>query len=153
MKEVSHILQGFLLFLFAVVLFFSFRFFASIKTEQASLTPAPAPVLKTRINYSPEALRGKTLFQQNCASCHALFKDLTGPGLAGVRQRWSSEELLILWIRNWSQAVKSGDPYAIKIKDWSAASMMTFSLSDEEVRAVLAYIDESTAQSQPWASR
>jgi cytochrome c2 len=147
MKEVNFILQGFLLFICVAVSFFCLHFFASIKsTEQAK--PAPATVATISINYSPEALRGKTLFQQNCASCHALFKDLTGPGLAGVRQRWSSEYMLITWIRNWNLAVASGDPYAIKVKDWSAASMMTFSLSDEEIRAVLAYIDESTAQSQ-----
>lgn len=138
--------------MFVAISFFCFRFFASIKSEEQAV-PLPAQIITTNINYSPEALKGKALFQQNCASCHALFKDLTGPSLAGVRQRWSSEYMLITWIRNWNLAVASGDPYAIKVKDWSAASMMTFSLSDEEIRAVLAYIDESTARSQPRASR
>jgi cytochrome c551/c552 len=152
MKEVNYILQGFLLFLFVAFSFLCFRFFVFIKSEEQVL-PSSAPISTTSIKYSPEALKGKTLFQQNCASCHALFKDLTGPGLAGVRQRWSSEDMLITWIRNWNLAVASGDPYATKIKNWSTASMITFTLSDEEIKAVLAYIDESTAQSRPLASR
>ena len=31
--------------------------------------------------------KGKQLFQQNCASCHSITKDLTGPALAGVEER------------------------------------------------------------------
>ncbi|MES2773783.1 MAG: cytochrome c [Bacteroidota bacterium] len=32
---------------------------------------------------------GKALFENLCASCHKVDKDLTGPALAGVRERWS----------------------------------------------------------------
>jgi cytochrome c2 len=34
------------------------------------------------------AQNGQALFSSNCASCHAIKKDLTGPALAGVEERW-----------------------------------------------------------------
>jgi mono/diheme cytochrome c family protein len=84
---------------------------------------------------------GKALFQSNCASCHGLFKDLTGPALAGVDQRWPSRELLHLWVKNWNKAVATGDPYAVKIQNWSAAAMNSFeSLPDKDIDAILDYI-------------
>ena len=45
------------------------------------------------------AKQGKLLFQANCASCHAMNKDLTGPALAGVMERLPSKQLMqdILW--------------------------------------------------------
>ena len=85
---------------------------------------------------------GKALFKANCASCHALNKDLTGPALAGVEGRWSSKDLLKTWIKNWNKAVATGDPYAVKIKDWNpGVGMSQFeSLPDKDIDAILGYI-------------
>lgn len=93
---------------------------------------------------------GKALFSQNCASCHAINKDLTGPALKDVESRWSSKELLVTWIRNWNAAVATGDPYAVKMKDWSPAAMNTFpSLSDADIDAILGYIKTASAAPAP----
>src|SRR5687768_1621471 len=45
---------------------------------------------------------GAAIFQQNCASCHAINKDLTGPKLAGVESRgpWADRKQLYAWIHN-----------------------------------------------------
>src|SRR5688572_25045769 len=45
---------------------------------------------------------GRQLFQQNCASCHSLDKDLTGPALLGVEARgpWGDRSKLFSYIRN-----------------------------------------------------
>ncbi len=84
---------------------------------------------------------GKALFNANCASCHKMDKDLTGPALMGVGDRWSSPELLKTWIKNWPAAVATGDPYAAKMKDWSPAAMNLFpNLSDAEMDALVTYI-------------
>ncbi len=84
---------------------------------------------------------GKALFNANCASCHKVDKDLTGPALMGVEDRWPSKQLLHLWIKNWPAAVATGDPYAVKIKDWSTAAMNQFpNLSDADIDAILGYI-------------
>jgi cytochrome c551/c552 len=86
---------------------------------------------------------GKALFNANCASCHKIDKDLTGPALMGVEERWSSKDLLKLWIKNWDAAVKTGDAYAVKMKDWSPNVMNVFpNLADAELEAILTYIRE-----------
>lgn len=86
---------------------------------------------------------GKALFKANCASCHNIKKDATGPALAGVQSRWPNKDLLKLWIKNWNKAVATGDPYAVKIKDWNPAIAMSVfdNLKDAEVEAILSYID------------
>lgn len=113
-------------------------------SEQRSTARRVVPlflILFFSFSTSLYAQDGKALFKANCASCHALNKDLTGPALAGVEDRWPSKDLLRLWIKNWSAAVATGDPYAAKIQNWSAISMNKFdNLKDAEVDAILAYI-------------
>ena len=90
-----------------------------------------------------QAQDGKALFNANCASCHKIDKDLTGPALLDIEKRWSSKDLLKTWIKNWPDAVKTGDPYAVKIKDWSPAPMSQFNaLQDADIEAILTYIRE-----------
>ncbi len=92
---------------------------------------------------SLKAQDGKALFNANCASCHKMDKDLTGPALLGVEERWPSKELLKTWVKNWPAAVSSGDAYAAKIKEWSPAAMSQFpNLTDPELDAILTYIKE-----------
>ena len=59
-----------------------------------------------------QAQDGAAIFQQNCASCHALNKDLTGPKLAGVEGRgpWSDRKKLYAWIHNPAKFMQT-DPY------------------------------------------
>jgi mono/diheme cytochrome c family protein len=86
---------------------------------------------------------GKALFSANCASCHAVKKDLTGPALAGVEDRWESKELLYKWIRNNQAVIASGNKYAndLYIK-WNKVPMNQFpNLKDEEIAAILTYIN------------
>jgi cytochrome c551/c552 len=88
-----------------------------------------------------QAQDGKALFTANCASCHKMDKDLTGPALMNVTERWSSNDLLKLWIKNWPAAVATGDAYAVKMKDWSPAAMNLFpNLSDGELDAIINYM-------------
>lgn len=48
----------------------------------------PSPALPTA-TLSPQAARGKTVFSQNCGSCHSVIPDtvIVGPSLAGVATR------------------------------------------------------------------
>lgn len=101
-------------------------------------------VAETRVSH-PE---GKRLFQINCASCHALNKDLTGPALAGVVERWPDRALLKKWILNWSKAVATGDPYPVKMVKWSTATMNFFegTLTDKEVESIIDYLETDGAK-------
>ncbi|HAK12042.1 MAG TPA: cytochrome C [Chitinophagaceae bacterium] len=97
---------------------------------------------------------GKALFNANCASCHKMDKDLTGPALMGVHDRWNNDKLLSLWVKNWNKAVASGDAYAVKIKDWSPSSMTVFegTLSDAQIDAILGYVKAWKPEAKPTAA-
>ena len=64
-----------------------------------------------------QAQDGATIFQQNCASCHAVNKDLTGPRLAGVEDSgpWSDQKKLYDWIHNPAKFMQT-DPYTQGLK-------------------------------------
>mgnify|MGYP001206778766 CR=1 FL=1 len=86
---------------------------------------------------------GKSLFQQNCASCHAVHKDLTGPKLAGIEERVPDKKLLYDWIRNNQAVLKSGNKYFNDLyNQWNKTPMNPFpNLSDEEIGAIISYIN------------
>ncbi|KIC96455.1 c-type cytochrome [Flavihumibacter solisilvae] len=85
---------------------------------------------------------GKALFQQNCASCHAVHKDLTGPKLAGIEERVPDKKLLHDWIRNNQAVLKSGNKYFNDLyQQYNKAAMNLFpNLTDAEIDAILAYV-------------
>jgi mono/diheme cytochrome c family protein len=88
---------------------------------------------------------GKTLFQKNCASCHALDKKLTGPALLGVEERWQgNRKNLTAWIKNTQAYMKStGDAYAIGVyNEYGKSAMNVFDgvLDDKQIATVLDYI-------------
>ncbi len=99
-------------------------------------------ILIFSVGNSAYAQSGQALFSQNCASCHAPYKDLTGPALAGVEERWGDKAKLHAWIHNNQAFLKTGDKYAndLYIK-WNKTPMNLFpNLKDEEIDAILAYI-------------
>jgi cytochrome c551/c552 len=115
---------------------------------RAGLKRIVAPFLITilLIGNVAQAQEGQALFMQNCASCHAINKTLTGPALAGVESRWPNKELLHLWIKNWNKAVATGDSYAKAMAASTPNVMNTFeNLGDAEIDAILAYIAKAPA--------
>jgi mono/diheme cytochrome c family protein len=91
---------------------------------------------------SANAQDGHTLFQSNCASCHAITKKLTGPALAGVEERWPDKGKLHSWIRNNQAFLKTGDPYANALYvEYNKTPMNLFpTFTDKEIDAILGYI-------------
>jgi mono/diheme cytochrome c family protein len=98
--------------------------------------------LSSSIGNSLQAQDGKALFSQNCASCHAVNKKLTGPALAGVEDRWSEKKNLYAWIKNSQAFLKTGDAYANKLyNEYNKTAMNLFpNLADKDIDAILAYI-------------
>ena len=95
---------------------------------------------------SGDPAKGKTLFNQNCAACHALNRKMTGPALANVESRLSEDEgldreWLYAWIKNSPGMIKSGDAYAIKVfNEYNQAPMTAFpTLSNADIDDILAY--------------
>ncbi len=99
-----------------------------------------------------DAANGKSLFNANCAACHKLDRDMTGPMLRNVEARLAEEEGLDrawinAWIKNSAGLIKSGDTYANKVyNEWNQTAMTAFpQLSDQDISDILAY----TAQPKP----
>jgi mono/diheme cytochrome c family protein len=95
---------------------------------------------------------GKQIFQNNCASCHAIKKDLTGPALAGVTTRgpWTDRKNLYAWIHNPAKFMAT-DKYTQELKARFANAMMTPfpSLTEKEIDAIIDYIGKASAAPAP----
>lgn len=90
---------------------------------------------------------GKALFQANCASCHNPLKDATGPALQGVSKRVPSKDWIHNWVHNSASVIASGDKYANELfVKWNKTPMTGFpSLSNEEIDAIITYVEEYKA--------
>ncbi|MEL6925041.1 MAG: cytochrome c [Bacteroidota bacterium] len=98
--------------------------------------------------FSAEALKGKVLFKNNCASCHNknMRSNMTGPALGGVEERWAGrEELLYSWIRNPGKVLSTGDDYIVELYNtWDKNLMPGFAnFSDADIENILAYVSET----------
>ncbi len=91
---------------------------------------------------------GAAIFQQNCASCHAVNKDLTGPKLAGVEERgpWSDRKKLYDWVHNPAKFMQT-DPYTQGLKASHGNVLMTAfpQLAEKEIDAILDYVKKAGA--------
>jgi mono/diheme cytochrome c family protein len=97
---------------------------------------------------------GKAIFQDNCASCHSVFKDLTGPALGGVTTRgpWSDRKKLYDWVHNPSKFMSS-DPYTQGLKGKFGGVVMTAfdKMSEKEIDAVIDYVEKTFKAGPPTA--
>lgn len=93
---------------------------------------------------------GKTLFEQNCTSCHQIDQKMVGPALKGVTNRWDSKDTLIKFIQNSQEVIKGGHEYANKLfEEYNQTIMPPNAINDEETEAILTYIEEAgTKQAQ-----
>ncbi|MES2881165.1 MAG: c-type cytochrome [Bacteroidota bacterium] len=89
------------------------------------------------------AQSGQQIFQQNCASCHALDKNLSGPAIRGVEERgpWAEgRENLYAWVKNPSAFIPT-TPYTIALQKQYGQIMPSFpQLSQKDVDAIFDWI-------------
>ena len=84
---------------------------------------------------------GRALFNANCASCHKMDMNLTGPALEGVRERWHNDKLLREHIMN-AKSVRKKSAYAKQL--WLAYNKMecpnfTGVLTGKDIEAIMLY--------------
>ena len=148
-KEVNYVLQGFLLTLLVIGAFKVCGYLLSIPPPPSAPTPTSEAFLKqfdnAKTSVSSNGPDGKMLFQENCASCHSVIKDLTGPALVGVQQRIPDKTLLYKWVRNPAGVLKSGNVYFNDLKKRFGGVVMTPfpSLSDQEIDEILRFIERT----------
>jgi mono/diheme cytochrome c family protein len=100
---------------------------------------------------------GKSLFKANCASCHNPKVAQTGPALEGADKRWddagafkgkSGKQWLYSWIKNNSDVLAAGYPYAVSLKStWKANMNLFTTLKDDDIDKILLYVNNSDAGS------
>ncbi len=90
-----------------------------------------------------DAVKGKQLFNANCASCHKLDAKMTGPALRGVGDKYD-KAWLYKWIKNSSEVIKSGDAKAVAIyNEYNKVAMTAFpQLSEGDIDNIIAYTME-----------
>jgi cytochrome c551/c552 len=95
---------------------------------------------------------GKALFLANCAACHALDVDLTGPKLGGVldREPYNGDMKKILnWVHNTNKLVET-DPYYKNLRArFNGAVMPTLPLTDKDFEAIINYVNTPPAPPPP----
>jgi mono/diheme cytochrome c family protein len=96
--------------------------------------------------------KGKVLFQNNCASCHAIGKDLTGPDLAHVMKRFgpyggegSGISHPYTFTRNPADVMAHEGYYRCLRKKYGGVMMTAFpSLTNAELDNLYAYIENES---------
>lgn len=107
--------------------------------QTAGAPTAVAPVATA----GGDAVKGKELFNTNCAACHKLDAKMTGPALRGVSAR-RSKDWLYSWIKNSSAMIKAGDADAVKLFNENNKAVMTAfpQLSNGDIDNIIAYTSE-----------
>ena len=89
--------------------------------------------------------QGQYVYQARCVGCHTIGQgDLVGPDLAGVTAR-RDPAWLYQYIYAPDDVLASGDPIASALfAKYRRIRMPNLSLSDDDVQAVIAFIDQSS---------
>ena len=128
--------------LFGFITIKSFHFISSTEFSKTEASELPITNINSNSTLPPEYFAGKKIFARNCASCHHVFKQLSGPALSGVSERHPDKQLLFNWIRNSQRVLKSNNPYFQNLFiQYNKISMPAFpQLTDEDIQLILDYI-------------
>jgi len=100
---------------------------------------AALSVLTVSATQAQDVVEGRKLFKDNCASCHTLDRNSTGPALT-PKLTELDEAFAIKWIKNAPALIKSGDPQAVEASKFSPAEMTAFTrLTDDQIKNIIAY--------------
>jgi cytochrome c2 len=114
--------------------------------QDAAPAAADATTATPAASSGGDAVKGKELFNANCAACHKLDAKATGPALRDVASR-RDKAWLYKWIHNSSDLIKSGDADAVKVfEDNNKIPMTAFpQLSEGDIDNIIAYTSEPKA--------
>lgn len=129
---------------FGLSILLIFQLFSISSYAQEDIASEPAAEGASDLGGDPA--KGKQLFNQNCAACHALDRKMTGPALANVEARLLEDEgldkeWLYAWVKNSAGVIASGDAYANSIyAEYNQSAMTAFpTLSNGDIDNILAY--------------
>ncbi|MGO4817560.1 c-type cytochrome [Flavobacterium sp. W22_SRS_FP1] len=130
-----------MLFSLALMLTFSLTSIAQVATPAAAAAEVPVAT------QGGDPIKGKELFNSNCAACHKLDAKATGPMLRGIASKHDMP-WLYKWIHNSSALIKSGDAAAVKVYEENNKAVMTAfpALSETDIDDIIAYTSEPKAE-------
>lgn len=136
------------IYLFSLALLLTFSL--SLSAQEAAPAASADATAKTDAPASTSAgdpVKGKELFNSNCAACHNLDKKMTGPALRGVSGKYDMA-WIYKWVNNSSALIKSGDAKAVKVFEENNKAVMTPfpQLSNADVDNIIAYTSEPAPQ-------
>lgn len=112
---------------------------------------AVAAVLVVCAPLAAHAQGGEQKFQQVCAACHSIGQGVRiGPDLKGVAQR-HTQDWLVRFVSSPSKMIASGDAAAIALQKQFPIVMPDLSLSQADVQAILAYVEQAGGSGAPTA--
>lgn len=115
--------------------------------QEAAPAATPAPAAATAAPATGgDAVKGKDLFNTNCAACHKLDAKATGPALRGVGAKYD-KAWIYKWVHNSGDLIKSGDAAAVKVFEANNKVPMTAfpQLSEADIDNIIAYTMEEKA--------
>jgi mono/diheme cytochrome c family protein len=115
----------------------------SVAQDAVPAAAADAPVA----TQGGDPVKGKELFNSNCAACHKLDAKGTGPMLRGIAAKHDMP-WLYKWIHNSAELIKSGDAAAVKVYEENNKVAMTAfpQLSEGDIDNIIAYTSEPKAE-------
>ena len=138
MDQIKYLIYPFLIFIFLALGFIICSSFPPARISESQINSIEQNTVASPL--SP----GKTIFQQNCQSCHSLDKNLSGPALRGVTERgpWTKRENIYKWIRNPAEFINTNE-YAKALQKEYGQIMPSFpQLSEKDIDSILDYISE-----------
>ena len=136
------------IYIFSVAFLLTF----SLTTLAQTQAPAAPAVAAATAPAAPaaggaDAVKGKELFNTNCAACHKLDAKSTGPALRGVAGKHDMA-WIYKWVHNSSEMIKSGDAAAVKLFAENNNAVMTPfpQLAEADINNIIAYTSEPKAE-------
>jgi cytochrome c551/c552 len=113
-----------------------------MKSYFKNITIAATLILGSAVSFAQD---GANLFKAKCNTCHMVDKNSTGPILKGAKQKWADAgegEMIYEWVKNPQNLIASGkSKVAMESKNFSPTDMSPQAVSNEEIDAILDYVD------------
>lgn len=148
MEQIKYVLYSILILVGAAL---TYTVLKPVLFYHAPATSEDVSTVNPTASSEPKTIKnvaGKNLFSANCATCHALNKQLTGPALANVEDRgpWTKRENLLKWVANPGGFIPTS-PYTQQLAtQFNGQVMPSFpQLSDADKSQIFDYIKEASS--------
>lgn len=113
----------------------------------AKVLHADGPMTADSLRASMGKNSGQWLYEAHCHSCHKPVDNMTGPAIAGARERWQGRGSLHEFVRDSQRMIRSGNDHAVSLfKKWNRTVMPPNDLTDEQIDKILDWVDDGGSE-------